>query len=59
MVCDCCGKQLAYGEIYFEIDAENICEDCLRDNYSYVNTEEPEVEEEGDPRGEPEYWEDR
>ena len=59
MRCDCCGRQLEYGETYFDIGGENICQDCLMDNYSLTCKEEPEVEEEGDPRYEPEYWEDR
>lgn len=59
MICDCCGKQLEVGELYYDIDGDILCEDCMKDNYSVINQEEPERELEGDPRYEPEYWEDR
>ena len=59
MRCSCCGKQFEVGERYFDLDEEVLCEDCLVENYMFTNEEEPEPEEESDPRYEPEYWEDR
>ena len=59
MRCNCCGRQLEYGELYYDINGESLCEDCMRDNYELECHEMPEKEKDEDPRDEPEYWEER
>ena len=32
-VCDCCGGYLYEGEYIYTVDGEELCLDCLKDNY--------------------------
>lgn len=56
MLCDYCGRKIENGEDYYEFDDACICEDCVDE---YVKDHRVTFEEEGDPRMEPEFWEDR
>lgn len=31
--CDCCGDDLYEGDYIFTVNGENLCMDCLNDNY--------------------------
>lgn len=56
MLCDYCGRKIENGEDYYEFDDACICEDCVDE---YVKDHRVTFEEEGDPRMEPEFWEER
>lgn len=56
MLCDCCKRRLEDGEEYYDMPDAVVCEDCIKD---YLIDHKFEYEEEGDPRYEPEFWEDR
>jgi len=30
-VCGCCGWGIYNGDVYYEVDGKNICEDCIKD----------------------------
>ena len=63
MRCSCCGKIIEVGEYFYKFDDENVCYECIEDYLDDIKSEHTErcteVEEESDPRYEPEYWEDR
>lgn len=56
MLCDYCKRKIESGEDYFDLPDATVCEDCIDD---YLRDHRYELEEDDDPRYEPEYWEDR
>lgn len=56
MLCDYCKRKIENGEFYYDFMDATICEDCLDD---YTRDHVQTYEEEGDPREEPEFWEER
>lgn len=42
--CDICGEDIFQGQLYYEIDSQNICEECIENGKRYAEHEEPDTD---------------